>query len=116
MDLGSEQPEKKTSKKLKARGKGDECVELFWTNVSILTSVTYKSWFSLAFRVQRSSKSELSALQICRNLPGCCGGTHESAGCPKKRGGNNFPSSATLSDIVCIHVCSDDLLVKLVFS
>lgn len=54
--------------------------------------------FSLAFRFQRNLKTELSALQICRILPGGCEGTHASAGCPKKeRVGSNFPSSDALS-------------------
>lgn len=63
-------------------------------------------------------KLEIGTLCIAdlQKFTGVLWGNARERGVPPKKGGNNFPSSATPSDIVCIHVCSDDLLVKLVFS
>lgn len=106
MDLGSEQPEKKISKKLKARRKGDECRGVFMGQYLDSHISDVRAIFSLAFRFQRNLKTELSALQVCGSLPGCCGGTHASAGCPKKEGEQLCIIRCPFRT-VCIHVCSN---------
>lgn len=92
MDLGSEQPEKQISKKLKARGKGDECRGVFMGQYldSLIGCVQVVSL--LAFRFQRGLEL-LSALQKFTRV---LWGTDASAGCPKKEG-SNLPSSDALS-------------------
>lgn len=68
--------------------------------------------FSLAFRFQENLKTELSALQVCRNLLGCCEGAARERGVYQKRRGGNFTSSDALSELyVYEHVCSNKLLV-----
>lgn len=62
MDLGSEQPEKQISKKLKARGKGDECRGVVVNQYLDSHINDVQAIFSLAFRFQRNLKTELSAL------------------------------------------------------
>lgn len=84
MDLGSEQPEKQLSKKLKARGKGDECRgvvmdQYFDSHVSDVQVI-----FSLAFHFQRNLKTELSALQ---NFTGVLWGDARERGVSQKGGG-----------------------------
>lgn len=52
MDLGSEQPEKQISKKLKARGKADECRGVVLGQYLDFHISDVQVIFSLAFRFQ----------------------------------------------------------------
>lgn len=84
-DLGSEQLEKQTSKKLKARGKGDGCRgvvldQYFDSHISDI-QIMVLAGFSLR------GKLEIRTVYIAQVFTGVLWGMHASAGCPKKGGG-----------------------------
>lgn len=87
-DLGSEQLEKQTSKKLKARGKGDGCRGVVWdqyfdSHISDI-QIMVLAGFSLP------GKLEIRTVYIAQVFTGVLWGMHASAGCPK-RGGGQLP-------------------------